>query len=199
MWNMWMHVRTTMQHASSIQRRKKWDGRVVVCFDDVIHLKHHKNKFWIHESTFMQIKFLRNLSPPHEEAGGEVGKWCCANTPTMTDWCGGHPYQMCEGDLCHPSKLCHRYKQPYTNKHKPDVYITQKLTLSLHVQLMHANDQAWHPPPPTTSNASTTNTSEWCRWSHTNCVDVTTCMSQYNKVVDVPHQHNIDTHPRWCM
>ena len=38
----------------------------------------------------MQMKFLNNLSPPHEEAGGEVGKWCCANIPTMTGVGGTH-------------------------------------------------------------------------------------------------------------
>ena len=171
------------------EKEVRWE--VVVCFDYLNHPKSNKTCLCIHESTIMQIKFLNNLSPPHEEAGGEVGKWCCANTLTMTDGCGEHPYRMCEGDLCHPSKLGHHYTRPYTNKHKPEIYITQKLTLSLHVQLVHANDQAWHPPLPNTTIASIINTNEWCQWSHTNCVDVTTCMAWYNKVVDIPYQHNI--------
>ena len=173
----------------------------VVCFYDMSHLKNNQEYVWVHKSTAMQMKFLNNPSPPGEEAGGELGKWWCANIPTITEWCGD-THTKCVNmatRVCHTSKWGHIYTRHHANKHNPDVQITKKPALRLHVQLVHANDQAWHPPSPTTSIASTTNTSEWCRWSHTNCVDVTTCMSQYNWVVDIPHQHNTSTHPRCCM
>ena len=149
----------------------------MVCFDDISYPKNIQKHVWVHESTAMQMMFLNNLNPPHEEAGGEVANGDVQTSP---------PWLIDVG-----APIPNVWLWPnVTSKHKPDVYITQKLTLRLDVHLVQANDQAWHPPPPNTSIASIIDTSEWCQWSLTNCVDV--CMSRYNKVVDIPQQNNID-------
>ena len=98
------------------EKEVKWGESVVVCFDDISHLRNIQTYLWLHESTAMQMKFPNKSQPSHEEAGGEV-----ANGDVQKhhhhDWLmwGGHPYQKCDDDLCHRSKLGHHFTWPYTS------------------------------------------------------------------------------------
>ena len=63
-----------MQNAVSVQEGGGEMGEVVVCIDEISPLRNNRKIFVSAREHRHANAFLINLSPPHEEAGGEVGK-----------------------------------------------------------------------------------------------------------------------------
>ena len=93
MWNMWVHVRTTMHNANSIQRRKKWNGeRVWWCaLMILVTWGIFKNIYDCTRAPPCKWSFQTNLSPHTRRREVRWQMVMCNNITTMTDWCGGAP------------------------------------------------------------------------------------------------------------
>ena len=50
-------------------------GEVVVCIDEISHLRNNRNIFVNAREHRHANAVSKQSQPPHEEAGGEVGKW----------------------------------------------------------------------------------------------------------------------------